>query len=129
MCISNKNIQLRLFYQNVQGLNTKLKDFKLSVSVSNYDVINLTETWTNVSIFDRELFDDRYSVYRKDRDFRGCGKGIGGGVLIAVKKQYSSNLLPSFEISVHIEELLMKIKICSYELYLLADSLPDRSKI
>lgn len=40
-----------------------------SVRSSNYDVIVLCETWLREGFHDEELFDDRYNVYRRDRDF------------------------------------------------------------
>ncbi|XP_045451617.1 uncharacterized protein LOC123660605 [Melitaea cinxia] len=38
------------------------------------------------SVFDSELFDSRYSVYRCDRDYESRNEKLGGGVLIAVRK-------------------------------------------
>lgn len=54
----------------------------------------LTETWLNNSILSAELFDNRYIVYRRDRD---GGKRDGGGVLIAVLKTISSKRMAQWE--------------------------------
>lgn len=69
---------LNIYYQNVQGLNSKLNNLKLSLSVSDYDIIILTETWLNVCVFDHELLT---VVFR--RKFVLTGKSISGGVLVA----------------------------------------------
>lgn len=43
--VNIKNKYLTLYYQNVQGLNTKLNDFKTTICSSDYDLIVLSETW------------------------------------------------------------------------------------
>ena len=49
-------------------------------------------------MFDGELFDDRYLVYRRDRETSGFHRSkSGGGVLIAVSKHISSRRLPQLE--------------------------------
>lgn len=54
----------------------------------NYDIIILCETWLNSSILSSELFDDRFVVYRRDRETSNFRiKKEGGGVLIAVSKK------------------------------------------
>lgn len=75
---------LKILYQNVRGLKSKTDDFYRNVCCSQFDVIILTETWLNNGIYDKELFDPRYKVYRRDRDLITSGKSDGGGVLIAV---------------------------------------------
>ncbi|CAK1603804.1 unnamed protein product [Parnassius mnemosyne] len=58
----------------------------------------MTETWLNRSVFDSEIFDDRYNVYRRDRESNGFHASKNdGGVLIAVPKQINSERLFSFE--------------------------------
>jgi ribonucleases P/MRP protein subunit RPP40 len=88
---------LKIYYQNVRGLKTKLNDFYLSLIAADYDIVCLTETWLNPTIRDPELFDDRYIVYRSDRDFANDNRVDGGGSLIAVKKKFSSTRLMSYE--------------------------------
>lgn len=82
---------LNCYYQNVRGLNTKTLNFSKNVLCNNYDIIVLTETWIQSGVTDRELFDDRYNVYRCDRDTdRRGSKKTGGGVLIAIKTKFNS---------------------------------------
>lgn len=83
------NCNLRIFYQNVRGLRTKTKTILINVLKQDLDVILLTETWLNDSVFDHELFDSRYIVFRRDRSSTNCSKLEGGGVLVAVLKTHS----------------------------------------
>lgn len=91
---------LNIFYHNVRGLRTKTKQFYLNVLNNNYDIICLTETWLIKGIFDEELFDSRYNVYRKDRDYHNLEMDKGGGTLIAIRRDISVDIrnvhLPAF---------------------------------
>lgn len=51
-----------IYYQNVRGLRSKTLTFYRNLSLVSYDIIILTETWLNDSVFDSELFDSRYVV-------------------------------------------------------------------
>lgn len=81
---------LRIYYQNVRGLRTKIDDFYVATQNEDYDVIVLTETWLKDGITSVQLFGNEYSVFRRDRDPEVSGKVRGGGVLIAVKKGFRS---------------------------------------
>lgn len=81
------------YYQNVRGLRTKASKFFSSVVMQSIDVITLTETWLNEGFYDRELFDDRYVIYRTDRNYKLNNSSKGGGVLIAIKSIFTSSLL------------------------------------
>lgn len=89
---------LQLYYQNSRGLRTKTHVFYRNIVCNNYDVVILTETWLNSSVLSSELFDERYVVYRRDRESSSlhCGKE-GGGVLIAVKKNLKSKHIQHWE--------------------------------
>lgn len=91
--LSVKLSKLLVYYQNVRGLNSKTKEFYLSSSASDYDVICLTETWLNTSVFDAELFNPNYTVYRVDRSPANSSKSKAGGVLIAVKSHIPSKIV------------------------------------
>lgn len=41
-----------MYYQNVRGLRTKSKKFKVELMKNSFDVILLCETWLLVSLFD-----------------------------------------------------------------------------
>lgn len=78
---------INIYYQNVRGLRTKTSNLYRNICLSAYDVIVFTETWLVDDIFSSELFDDRYLVWRRDRDYGRTVQKCGGGVLIAVKKE------------------------------------------
>jgi hypothetical protein len=71
-------------------LRTKTNSFKRNIQLNTYDVISLTETWLFDGISDSELFDDRYLVWRVDRDYSRTNQRYGGGVLLAVRKELTA---------------------------------------
>lgn len=80
---------LSVYYQNVRGLRSKTNVFFRNIMLVEFDVVCLTETWLLPGIYDSELFDSRYNVYRCDRDYESRGNRFGGGVLIAVRRELS----------------------------------------
>lgn len=76
---------INIYYQNVRGLRTKTSNLLRNVCINNYDIIVLTETWLVDSVSNSELFDSRYFVWRRDRDYGRTAQTRGGGVLMAVK--------------------------------------------
>lgn len=75
----------------------KTNDLLISSSIADYDVIAITESWLDSSISDSEYISDNYIVYRKDREKSEINATKGGGVLIAVKKQITSELYETKE--------------------------------
>lgn len=74
-------------------LKTKTYDFKLRILENNYDVIAITESWLNENIFSSEIFDDRYTVSRKDRNRSMTCRSEGGDVILAVLKKFNYHLI------------------------------------
>ena len=68
----------------------------------DYDIIAITETWLSDNVFDNEILPTNYTIYRKDRKFRG------GGVMLAVKNTIHSHIL-----SVHPELEVLSVCIGS----------------
>lgn len=110
---------INVYYQNTRGLRTKTHNFYRQLSLENYDIVILTETWLNSSVLSTELFDDRYIVYRRDRDGR---KKDGGGVLIAVLKKINSKRMVQWEsqcedlwitIEVQFSKSIRQIALCA----------------
>lgn len=95
----NANFNLKIYYQNVRGLRTKAEEFYIAILSQNYDLILVTETWLNETVFDRELFDQRYNVFRRDRSYTLISKSKkdGGGVAVAVLKKYEVLRKPRWE--------------------------------
>lgn len=88
MAINLSNItKLILYYQNVRGLRTKCSQLYNNILCNNYDVLLFTETWLQDDIFDSELCDDRYDVYRCDRNLQLTDKRTGGGVMICTRRE------------------------------------------
>lgn len=100
-----------IYYQNVRGIRTKTNELYKSILQSDYKVIILTETWLNSSIYNSEFIDDRYIVYRRDRDSSSNTKRDGGGVLIAVSRDIESVRVQNWESEC--EDLWVKLTLNS----------------
>lgn len=87
---------LSFYYQNANGLRTKSNEFITGVLNSNYDIICITETWLNDGFYSREFFDNRYEVYRCDRDRAATGRERGGGLLVAVRRELCARPAPDW---------------------------------
>lgn len=77
---------INIYYQNVRGLRTKLRELTSGLPAHTADIYALTETWLCEGINDQELGFRNLNVFRTDRSSETSNKGIGGGVLLAVKK-------------------------------------------
>lgn len=81
---------------------------------SNFDLVALTETWLCSTINSEELFNGDFVVYRKDRSCLTSQKSIGGGTLLAIKKEFNSTVLDSDD---SIEQLWIKVILRESILY------------
>lgn len=97
-----------LYYQNVNRIRSKTIDFFLSNLNCNFDVICLTETNLNSGVFDNEILDSRYNVFRRDRDSTSVLKKDGGGILVGVKKYY--NVVRQYSWESRFEDIWLSIK-------------------
>lgn len=98
-----------VYYQNVNGLRTKLNDIKHSFASSVHDVVVLTETNLDPNITNNEIGAFNHQIFRKDRSGDTSRKISGGGVLVAVDKS-----LPCCEIktsNTDVECLFIKISL------------------
>ena len=64
----------------MRSLVNKLTNFQSFIYASDFDIICITETWLNDTVFDSEIIPTGYSIFRRDRGSRG------GGVLVAVRE-------------------------------------------
>lgn len=55
-----------------------------STTLTDYDVITITETWLNEGHNNNEYISNKYQVFRKDRHQTNINAKRGGGILIAV---------------------------------------------
>ena len=110
---------LSIYYQNCRGIRTKLNTLYLNILAHAYDVIVLTETWLTSDISDREFIDERYFVFRFDRNRVASKKKDGGGVLIAVLRELKPSgilLSPPLDLPEHV---IVKIPSHSNKYHLL----------
>jgi len=97
--------------------------FTRNVSLCNYDIIIITETWLSDNVNNAELgLCPRYTIFRCDRCSTRDVSIRGGGVLIAVKNQFSCRRLPILDNSV--EQLFIQISEKSLSLVIGAVYIP-----
>ena len=83
-----------IHYQNCGGIKTKTGELRMRILSNNYDIIVLVETWLHPGVYDAEFIDDRYTVFRRDRDARSSNKAHGGGVVVAVLAEFVAKRCP-----------------------------------
>lgn len=90
MALNLYSSNLSIYYQNVQGLRTKTEQLYDKALIYEYDIIAFTESWLNSTVYDHELLDHRYNIFRRDRSTVPLArhKKDGGGVFIAIRKKY-----------------------------------------
>lgn len=101
---------LKLFYENIDGIsNHKFRDLLESSSTADYDVIAFSETWLNKSV-KKEILDESYSVFRKDRDSTDISKiaSQGGGVLVAIRSTFKCDIYSNHKMT-NLEAICVKL--------------------
>lgn len=88
---------MKIFYQNVNRIKSKLKQLYINILNDNYDIICLSETNLDSSFSDSEFVDERYVVFRRDRETTMSLKKSGGGVLIALRRDLTAVRRPELE--------------------------------
>lgn len=109
---------MKIFYENIDGISDhKIRDLAESSSTADYEIIALTETWLNQSV-KKEILDDRYTVYRKDRETTAISQTAtrGGGVLIAVRSTIKCELYSNDKME-DLEALCVRIPTSSGLIY------------
>lgn len=115
--------KIKCFYQNTRGLRTKIAHgLRNRITYANYDLLAFTETWLNDNIDSEEIFDSGlYTVHRSDRNCRTYTRPInssasnndnfmGGGCLIANKKNIRTLRIPHWESEAPYENVSLKIE-------------------
>lgn len=113
----SSKFNLKIMYQNVRGLRTKLHDVISNFPILNYDIFILTETWLSSHIVDAELGFTGFTVFRANRNVHTSTCTRGGGVLIAVRQTLCPSLLCCAVQSV--EQLFIKLSISEKHLLLI----------
>lgn len=87
--------KLSVYYQNVNGLRTKLLELQKAINTCIYDILILTETNLSPDVSDRELGLSDFSIFRTDRSHTTSSKQSGGGVLVATRTKLRANVIQS----------------------------------
>ena len=80
--------------KSVTSKQNKLVDLQNLVTLTQLNVVAITETWLNMDIGDSEILPPNYVVYRKDRSESYANKS---GVLLGIDSTYASNWLIELE--------------------------------
>ncbi|KAF0750563.1 Reverse transcriptase domain-containing protein [Aphis craccivora] len=80
-----------------QELDRRTQNGEADLTISYINV--LTETWLNGSYNNTELGMFNYNIYRCDRSLLTSNSNRGGGVIIAIRKDFQSFLIPSPNLS------------------------------
>ena len=102
------NKPIKVVSLNANGIISKKLDIELIIHDHKPDIICCQETHLNSSIKSSELFNNSYTVYRKDRDCRG------GGVCIAVSNDILASPCP--ELDTDTESVWIKIQVAGHKL-------------
>lgn len=128
---NNSNLKskqtLKVFYQNVRGLRTKLGKFFIASALGTYDIICISEFWLHPAIADGEVVDNTYSIFRRDRDSTSSAATRGGGVFIAAKKSIPVKLIPI--IGNKLEQVFIKVKNKQYDIIIGCIYIPPSSPL
>lgn len=85
---------LSIYYQNIGGAVSKLNNINNKLSISDYDIVIITETWFNNNVLDSECSGNgRYNVIRANRSLTNNERNRGGGLCVLIKKEIESNEL------------------------------------
>ena len=116
MSNTTKSHDFSIYYQNSRGIRTKLNTLYMNILSNCFDVIVLTETWLIPTINNNEFIDDRYLVFRCDRNRTTTRKSDGGGVLMAVLRKYNPICIPSSQLGTldqYLEQIAIIIPSCN----------------
>lgn len=94
----------------------------------NYNIICLTETWLNDNVLDSKLCFTNYNLYRNNRNNLSYGKKRGGGVLIAVNKIMSCDVLNVSSV-LGIEQVFLKLILNNVKIILGCIYIPPDSSV
>ncbi|XP_058445512.1 uncharacterized protein LOC131426653 [Malaya genurostris] len=123
-CLSS----IRVYYQNVGGMNACIDEYLLACSDECFDVIAFTETWLNDCTLSVQVLGKNYEVFRTDRSSSNSTKSTGGGVLVGVHRRLKAQLIQCTSGSC-VEQVWVQIKLASYSTFFCAVYFPpDRTR-
>lgn len=108
----NCNSNLKIYYQNCNGVKSKLQELRRSTLECDYDMIFLTESKLQSDFMSSELCPagSVFNVHRKDRDLLATGKLGGGGCLALTRKLLKVERAQECETITSNEELWLKME-------------------
>ena len=81
---------LKILHLNINSIFLKVDSFHEILDGNYYDILFINETKLRESIPNSHISHNRYSCYRRDRDFTShCDKSGGGGTLLYIRKEYT----------------------------------------
>lgn len=114
-------------------MNTKLGTLSSNATMCNYDILAFTETWLNQNVQNSEILDNKFTIFRSDRNIQELDVSRGGGVMLAVNSnltalnlnlsQTNFNNIPSIDI------IGLKIILDHYYFYLFVIYIPPNMSI
>lgn len=111
-------------------MNSKTDQIFNAASVTEADIICLTETWLHPDVNNAELFPDYFRTFRDDRDFINTNTTRGGGVLLALNPEINSIKLDlsAIKSSVkHIDIVGAKITVSFTTVYIIVLYIPPNT--
>lgn len=119
---------IRIFYQNTQNIksSSKSQDFYLNLIAEDYDIVAIVESWLTPDINSRGLFDSRYEIVRQGRDLSKTTTECGGGLILAVKKEFPILPMTHWNKFSQDEEILwVKCSLYGQEVYIALSYFPS----
>ena len=89
----------------------KVDEFKILLLEEDYDIVFVTESWTQAHIGDAEINVEGSDLFRKDRK-----TSRGGGCIIYTKKHLKITLIEDLTFNFGSESVWCMCKTCDYEL-------------
>lgn len=108
-CTDVPNEKLKIVYTNARSLGNKLDELFSFFSLSNPDILAITETWLNDEFRDGTVTPKGYKVYRRDRQEYNDKRG--GGIAIFVKQELKVSLCQKLNNSKFEETLWLNIHL------------------
>lgn len=103
-----------IYYQNLNGIRSKLTELRSNITVAEYSVISLTESRIqDDNLMSSELCPggSKYVLYRKDRNLEATNKKGGGGVVVLIRKDLKATRVKEFECLINNEDLWVQIEL------------------
>lgn len=104
---------INLFYQNFNGVRSKLGDIRREQYISSYDIICGTESRIQSEVFDAEICpsDSKFLIHRRDRDLIATAMQGGGGCVVLSNKNVALKRMKHLEVLKTNEDLWMQVEL------------------